>query len=200
LQEERKVIKKFLTTMAIVSLVTLAASCSHTDNTSNSNKNTNTGNTKATTTTTEGPDNSEITTTNDNGVRTETRTFRDNPRISKVVVTTKEGNKTVKAYSPSGEEVEVKSAPEKALDASGNAIADSAGWAKDKGGDVLDKTKETSKDVGEKTVEGTEKVVNKGADTAKTVGSKTKQGTKAVVNKTEEGAKKATNAVKKVIP
>src|SRR5215467_4301988 len=158
--------------MAIVSLATFAASCSHTDTTSNTNTNTNTGNTAATTTTTEGPDNSTITTTNENGVRTETRTFRDNPRISKVVVTTtKDGNKTVRAYSPSGEEVEVKSAPEKALDATGSAIADSAGWAKDKGGDVVDKTKETGKTVGEKTAEGTEKVVNTGANTAKEVGT-----------------------------
>jgi hypothetical protein len=197
------VIKKFLTIMTLVSLGLLAASCSHTDSTSTTNVNANantTADNSTAPTTTEGPDDSIITTTNENGVRTETRTFRNNPRVSKVVVTTRDGNRTVTAYSSSGEEREVKSAPERALDATGDAIADSAGWVKDKGGDVVDKTKETGKTVGEKTAEGTEKVVDKSADTAKTVGSKTKEGAKAVANKTEEGAKKATNAVKKVIP
>src|SRR6059036_4179941 len=53
----------------------------------------NTANTNAETaeTTRTGPDNSEITTSENNGTRTETRTFRGNSRISKVVVTTKNG-------------------------------------------------------------------------------------------------------------
>jgi hypothetical protein len=143
-------------------------------------------------------------------VRTETRTFRDNPRVSRVVVTTRDGRTTAKAYSPNGEEREL-SEPEKALNATGEAIADSAGWVKDKtvdafdkskdvGKDVVDKTKDTSKTVGEKTVEGTKKVVDKSADTAKTIGSKTKEGAETVVDKTAEGAKKTGKAVKKVIP
>ena len=199
-------IKKFLTMIAILSLAILAAGCSSTDNTANSNANT--GNTAATTTT--GPDDTIITTTNENGVRTETRTFKNNPRISKVVVTTRDGKTTAKAYGPNGEEREL-SAPEKALNATGEAIADSAGWVKDKSIDVADKTKEVTKDVvdktkdtaktvGEKTVEGTEKVVDKGVDIGKTVGSKTKEGAKTVANKTVEGAKKTTNTIKKVIP
>ena len=167
------------------------------------------------------PDNSEITTTNENGVKTETRTFRGNSRVSKVVVTTRDGNRNVKVYSASGEEREMKSGTERALDDTGDAIADSVGFVKDKSADVgektvdvskdvADKTKEGAKTVGEKTKEGTEKVIDKTVDTSKTVadktvdasktvGSKTKSGTKTVIDKTAEGAKKTGKAIKKVI-
>jgi hypothetical protein len=204
------VIKTFLTIIAILSLSILTASCASSDNAANTNTNANTDTTAATNTTVPGPDDTEIITTNENGVRTETRTFRNNPRVSKVVVTTRDGKTTAKAYSPTGEEREM-SAPEKALNATGEAIADSVGWVKDKGSDVVDKskdvgkdvvdkTKETSKTVAEKTVEGTEKVVNKSVDVGKTVGSKTKEGAETVVDKTKEGVKKTGKAVKKVIP
>ncbi len=193
-------IKKFLTIIAILSLSILAASCASSDNatTANANANTNADNSAATTTTT-GPDNSEIVTTNVNGVRTETRTFRDNPRVSRVVVTTRDGRTTAKAYSPGGEEREL-SEPEKALNATGEAIADSAGWVKDKSVEAYDKSKDVGKDVVDKTKEGTNKVVDKSTDAAKTIGSKTKEGAETVVDKTKEGAKKTTKAVKKVIP
>jgi hypothetical protein len=162
-------------------------------------------------TTTTAPDNSEITVKNENGVRTETRTFRNNPRVSKVVVTTRDGVRTVKVYSPNGEEREMKGDTERALDATGDAIADSAGWVKDKSvdagektvdvsKDVADKTKEGAKTVANKTVDTSKTVVNKTVDTTKTVADKTKSGTKAVVNKTAEGVKKTGNAIKKVIP
>ena len=159
-------------------------------------------------TTSPGPDNSEITTSVDTeGTRTETRTFRNNPRISKVVVTTrKDGTRTVKATSPSGEERVVETT-EDVLKATGNKIADGAGFvadkaedakdttvsatkeAGDKAEDVKDKAVSTSKDIGEKTVEG-----------AKVVGEKSVEGAKKVGSKTVEGAKKAGSAVKKVIP
>ena len=201
-------IKKFLTIAAILSLSILAASCASSD-TANTNANANT-NSAPTTATTAGPDDTEIITTNENGVRTETRTFRNNPRVAKVVVTTRDGKTTAKAYSPSGEEREL-SEPEKALNATGEAIADSAGWVKDKsvdvfdkskdvGKDVVDKTKDTTKTVADKTVEGTNKVIDKTTSTAKTAGSKTKQGAETVVDKTKEGVKKTGSAVKKVIP
>ncbi|HEY0729419.1 MAG TPA: hypothetical protein VGD38_15170, partial [Pyrinomonadaceae bacterium] len=76
-----------------VMLAALAAGCSQ--NQSNANQ---TANANASPTTTAGPDNSEITTSVDaNGNRVETRTFRDNPRISRVVVTTRDGRRTVRA-------------------------------------------------------------------------------------------------------
>lgn len=210
-------IRRILIGVAIASLASLASSCS-TDQTSTANTNANEASNTATTT---APDNSEITTRNENGVRTETRTFRSNPRVSKVVVTTRDGNRTVKVYSPSGEEREMKNGPERALDATGDAIADSVGFVKDKSTDVgektvdvskdvVDKTKEgaktvadktvdTSKTVADKTVDASKTVANKTVDTSKTVAKKTKSGTKTVIDKTAEGAKKTGKAIKKVV-
>jgi ElaB/YqjD/DUF883 family membrane-anchored ribosome-binding protein len=197
---------------ALASLLMFGAGCSSSNNantTANTNANTDTANTAPATA--PGPDNSQITTTNENGVKTETRTFSNNPRVSKVVVTTRDGNRTVKVYSPSGEEREMKSEPEKALSATGEAIADSVGFVKDKGSDVVDKSKDTTSTVVDKTKEGTktaidktkegaETVKDKSTSTAKTVGSKTKAGANTVIDKTKEGAKKATNTAKKIIP
>ncbi len=192
--------KKILIAMVVGALALMTSSCAS-DNTSNANANSNVApTTTSSTAPTAGPDNSEITTTNENGVRTETRTFRDNPRVSKVVVTTRDGNRTVKVYSRSGEEREMKSGPEKALDATGDAIADSVGFVKDKSIDVADKTKDTTKTVVDKTKEGAETVKDKTTDAAKTVGEKTKSGANTVIDKTKEGAKKTGKAIKKVIP
>ena len=71
-------------------------------------------------TTAPGPDNSEIATSVDaSGTRTETRTFRDNPRVQKVVVTTpRNGARTVKVTSRSGEE-RVVDTTENVLEATG---------------------------------------------------------------------------------
>ena len=197
--------------IVIGTLAVLTSSCSRTeDATSNANSNASVDNSSAMASTT-GPDNSEITTTNQNGVRTETRMFRDNPRVSKVVVTTREGNRTVKVYSASGEEREMKSGPERALDATGDAIADSVGFVKDKSIDVADKTKEGAKTVGEKTADVSKTVADKTVDTTRTVVDKTKEGTKAVADKTVDttktvagktktAAKKTGKAIKKIVP
>ena len=201
-------IKKFFSALAIVSVAMLAVSCQKTEEaTTNANAN----NGAPTTMTVTGPDNSEITTTNENGVRTETRTFKDNPRVAKVVITTRDGNRTVKVYSPSGEvkDVNTNASPD-VLHATGDAIADSAGWVKDKSLTVADKTKEGAKTVADKTVDVSKTVADKTVDTTKTVADKTKQGTKTVANKTvdtsktvanktKEGAKKTGKAIKKVI-
>ena len=192
-------IKKFLSGLAIVSLAVLAASCQKTEE-ANTNANANANNSVATTTTTTGPDNSEITTTNQNGVRTETRTFKDNPRVSKVVVTTRDGNRTVRVYSPRGEEKEVKSDSPDVLHATGDAIADSAGWVKDKSVTAADKTKEGAKTVADKTVDTTKTVADKTKQGAKTVANKTVDTSKTVANKTKAGAKKTGRAIRKVIP
>jgi hypothetical protein len=169
------------------------------------------------------PDNSEVTTSVDaTGTKTETRVFRNNPRVSKVVVTTHNGTRTVKAYSPSGEEREIKSNDENILEATGDKVADAAGFVadksvdaasatKDKAEDIGDKTVDKSKEigsktaegaktVGEKTAEGAKTVAGKTVEGAKTVGDKTVEGAKVVGDKTAEGAKKAGKAVKKIIP
>ena len=185
---------KHICLLTILVLAAFGVGCS-TNTTGDSTQN------PAQATTSPGPDNSEISTTVDaDGTRTETRTFRNNPRVSKVVVTTrKDGTRTVKATSPSGVE-KVVDTTEDVLQATGDKVADGAGFVAaegekvtnevgDKAEDVKDKTVSTSKDVGEKTVEG-----------AKTVGAKSVEGAKKVGDKTVEGAKKAGKAVKKVIP
>jgi hypothetical protein len=110
-------------------------------------------------------------------VRTETRVFHGNPRVAKVVVTTRDGKRTTTVYAPNGQSKDLKEEVGDALSATGNAIADGAGWVAEKTVDVADKTKEGAKTVGEKTVQG-----------AKTVGEKT-----------AEGAKKTGKAIKKAV-
>ena len=188
--------------MTILLLVALAAGCAAHNETAD--------NTTATTapTTKPGPDNSEITTSVDaNGTKTETRTFRNNPHVSKVVVTTtRDGKRTVKAYSASGQEREVKT-DENVLEATGDAVAKSANFIADKsedvGGEVADKAedvKDKAQTVGEKTADKSKEIGEKTVDVSKKVGEKTVEGAKKVGDKTVEGAKKAGSAVKKVIP
>jgi hypothetical protein len=199
--------------LTILTLAALAAGCAH-----NQAADQNAATATQSPVTTPAPDNSEITTTVDaSGTKTETRTFRNNPHISKVVVTTRDGKRTVRAYSPSGEEREV-TTDENVLEATGEVIAKSAGFAADKaedaGGEVGDKaedvkdkaesigekTVDKSKEIGEKTVEKSKDVGEKTVDVSKKAGEKTVEGAKKVGEKTVEGAKKAGSAVKKVIP
>ena len=178
-----------------------------------------------------GPDNSEITTKVDaTGVKTEERVFHNNPRISRVVVTTANGKKTVKAYSPNGEEREVsQNESEGVLDATGDKVADAAHFVADKSKDVAgtakdvgSATKEKTESIGEKTVDKSKTVGEKSAEVgktvgqksaevgktvgeksaegAKTVGEKSVEGAQTVKHKTVSGAKKVGRAVKKIIP
>lgn len=195
--------------LMLVMLVGLAAGCNRNE-AANANDTAN-ANATANNTTTTAPDNSEITTNVDaNGVRTQTRTFRNNPRISRVVVTTRDGRRTVRAYSPSGEEREVNT-DENVLEATGDKVAAAAGFVADKTKDAVGEAADKAEDVGDKTVSGakkvgseTKKVGNEAADKAEDVGDKTASGAKKVGDKTVEGAKKVGSetkkAVKKVIP
>jgi hypothetical protein len=166
-------------------------------------------NSAAETATRPGPDNSQISTKVDaNGVKTEERVFHSNPRISRVVVTTANGKRTVKAYSPSGEEREVsQSESEGILDATGDKVADAAHFVADKSEDVAGKAKDVgsaakdkTESVGEKAVDKSKTVGEKTVEGAKTVGEKSAEGANTVKNKTVSGAKKAASAVKKVVP
>lgn len=195
--------------LMLVMLVGLAAGCNRNE-AANANDTAN-ANATANNTTTTAPDNSEITTNVDaNGVRTQTRTFRNNPRISRVVVTTRDGRRTVRAYSPSGEEREVNT-DENVLEATGDKVAAAAGFVADKTKDAVGEAADKAEDVGDKTVSGakkvgseTKKVGSEAADKAEDVGDKTASGAKKVGDKTVEGAKKVGSetkkAVKKVIP
>jgi hypothetical protein len=181
--------KQILIGLTIAATALFGTSCTKTE-VGNSNAN---ANAAVATTTRPGPDNSEIATTVDaNGVKTETRTFKNNPRVSKVVVTTRNGQRTVKAYSPSGEEKEVNDVGD-ALEVTGDKIAAGAGWVADKGEDVGHKaaegTKSAAKEVGDKA----EDVADKTVSGAKKVGSEAK---KAGVKTAEETKK----AVKKIVP
>jgi histone H3/H4 len=183
-------------------LVALAAGCAH-----NQTADQNAATATQSPTTTTAPDNSEITTSVDaSGTKTETRTFRNNPHLSKVVVTTRDGKRTVKAYSPSGEERVVETT-ENALEATGDAIAKSAGFVADKGedavgeaGDKAEDVKDKAQSIGEKTADKSKEVGEKTVEVSKKAGEKTVEGAKKVGDKTVEGAKKAGSAVKKVIP
>ena len=190
--------KKLFPALAIAGLLGLSVSCTH-ENTANGNANANAStnaSTTAQTTTRPGPDNSEITTTTDaNGVTTETRVFRNNPRISRVVVTTRDGKRTAKAYTTSGEEKPIENV-EDALQATGDKIAEGAGFVADKTEDVAGETKQGAEKVGK----DAEKVGKKTVDTAAKVGDKTVEGAKTVTKKTGETVKKAGSKIKDAIP
>jgi hypothetical protein len=146
---------KLLIGFAIATLAAATAGCATTDN---ANTNVNANATVASNTTRPGPDGSEITTSVDaNGVKTETRVFHNNPRVAKVVVTTRDGKRTTTVYAPTGESKDLKNEVEDALVATGNAIADAAGFVAEKAVDLADKTKEGAKTIGEKTAEGAKK-------------------------------------------
>jgi hypothetical protein len=148
---------KLLIGFAVATLAAASAGCSTTDN-ANTNANANANTTVASNTTQPGTDNSEITTSVDaNGVKTETRVFHNNPRVAKVVVTTRDGKRTTTVYAPSGQSKDLKEEAGDALSATGNAIADAAGFLAEKTVDIADKTKEGAKTVGEKTAEGAKK-------------------------------------------
>ena len=181
---------KLLIGFAVATLAVTGAGCSTSDNV---NANANAANTNvsavASDTTRPGPDNSEVTTSVDaNGVKTETRVFHNNPRVARVVVTTRDGKRTTTVYAPSGESKDLKEEAGDALAATGDAIADGAGWVAGKTVDLAGKTKEGAKTVGEKTGEG-----------AKTVAEKTKEGAKTVGEKTAAGAKKTGRAIRKAV-
>jgi hypothetical protein len=208
-------VTKNICLLTILLLVALAAGCSQ-NHAANQN---------SAPATVQAPDNSEITTSVDaSGTKTETRTFRNNPHLSKVVVTTRDGKRTVKAYSPSGEEREINT-NDNVLEQTGDAIAKSANFVADKAEDVPgeakkvgeeaadkaedvgdkaksvgEKTVDVTKQAGEKTVEAGKTVGEKTVDVSKKAGEKTVEGAKKVGDKTVEGAKKAGSAVKKVIP
>ena len=176
---------KSLGGICLLALAVIVPACSKTEDTANMNVNSAT----PATSTRPGPDNSEITTTTDaNGVTTETRVFKNNPRISKVVVTTRNGQKTSRVYSSTGEEKDLTAVVVNALDTTGNALADAAGWTADKTVEGAKTAGEAAKTAGEKTAEG-----------AKIVGTKTAEGAKVVGAKTVEGTKKVGSEIKKAV-
>jgi hypothetical protein len=150
--------------------------------------------------TTTGPDNSEIVTTTDStGTKTETRTFRNNPRVARVVVTTRDGRRTVKVYSKTGEERDVPEAVGDALTVTGDKIADAAGWVADKTTTGVNEVGDKLEDVGDKAKSVGKTVGREVGDKAEDVGDKTASTAKTVGKKTVSGAKKTGSTIKKIV-
>jgi len=191
---EDRIVRKNLCMITVLLLAGFAAGCSRNEvPTANSNLNANTA--MEAPATRPAPDNSEIATTVDaNGVKTETRTFRDNPRISRVVVTTRNGVRTGKAVSPSGEERDLdQNKVEAALEVTGDKVADAAGFTADAASDVARETADKAEDVKDKTVSGAKTVAEKTVEGSKTAA----EGARKVADKTVSGTKKV---IKKVVP
>jgi serine/threonine protein kinase len=93
------------------------------------------------------PDDSEIVTTNAGSTKIETRTFRNHPGIAKVIVTTGDGKKTAEVYPIKGD---ARYLPDDriatALAATGDELADAAGFTVNDGKTKSEMTKQpTSK-------------------------------------------------------
>jgi len=190
-----------LSILFVVAILAVGGSACATTDAENANTNANASPVVASNTTRPGSDNSEITTSTDaNGVRTETRVFHNNPRVSRVVVTTsRDGQRTTTVYGPTGEPKDLKDKTVDALEGAGSAIADAAGFVADKSEDVAGKVTEGAKTAAEKTVEGAKTAAEKTKEGAGTVADKTKEGAKTAAEKTKEGAKKAGSAIKKAV-
>jgi hypothetical protein len=187
--------KKTIIGLTIVVMSVAMLSC-QTAQEANANANANASETATRT----APDNSEITTATDSkGIRTETRVFRDNPRVSKVVVTTSNGQRTVKVYSKTGEERDLKDQTADALAATGDTIANAAGFVADKSEDAFNKTKEGVGTAANKTADVTKTVAEETKDKSKMVARETKSAAQTVADKTKAGAKKTGRTIKKVV-
>jgi hypothetical protein len=210
--------KRFTVSLCAFALSILVAGCGGSDNTNMGNANAANANTTATTgtmpTTTAGSAEGEVVTTEADGVRTQTRTFRNNNRgVERVVVTTdtRTGKRTARVYTTGGE---MRDLPEgridQALTATGDAIADAAGFVGDKAADagrgVADKAEDVGRpvadkaeDVGRGVADKAEDVGRGAADKAEDVGRAGARGAKKVGEKTVDGAKKVGGAIKDAV-
>jgi hypothetical protein len=138
----------------------------------------------------------EAVVTEEAGVKTETRTYPNNARIQKVVITTRAGKRTAVVYNARGEKKELAANDlDTVLAKTGDGIADAAGFVGDKAEDVAGKAKDVGRDIADKG----EDVAGKAADGAKTVGDKAVDGAKTAGKKTVEGAKKVGGAIKDAV-
>jgi hypothetical protein len=210
--------KRFTTGLCALALSIFAAGCAGGDNhnagnsnAANSNMTSDATNMSSPTTTTGAAD-GEVVTTEVNGVKTQTRTFRNNPRVQRVVVTTDaSGKRTARVYSSTGDVREVpESKIDQALTATGDAVADAAGVVGDKAEDVgrpvADKAEDVGRgvadkaeDVGRGAADKAEDVGRGAADKAEDVGRGAARGAKKAGEKTVEGAKKVGGAIKDAV-
>lgn len=196
--------KRLTVSLCALALTILAAGCGGSDNTNAGNMNATNANSTAATETmpmTSGAD-GEIVTTEADGVRTQTRTFSNNPRVQRVVVTTdtRTGKRTARVYTTGGQ---VRDLPEsevdRALTATGEAVADAAGAVADKAEDVGRPVADKAEDIGREAADKAEDVGRGAADKAEDVGRPVVRGAKKVGEKTVDGAKKVGDAVKDAV-
>jgi hypothetical protein len=209
-----------LTASCALALAALSA-CGGGDNTNMTNSNasnmngsnTNAANTNATSSTggATATDDSQIARTEENGVVTETRTFKTG-RVEKVVVTTRSGKRTARVYAR--DTGEIRELPEgkvdTALTATGDAIGSAAGFVADKAGDAGHATVSGAKavggavadkagDVGHGVVDTSKKVGGVVADKSEDVGRGVADRAVDAGKATAKGAKKVGGAVKNAI-
>lgn len=189
----------------VFSGLTLACSNSNTNENTNATANQNMDNTNISNISEASPTpaagESDITTTESNGVKTQTHTFRSGP-VDRVVVTTRAGKQTATVYQrDTGEQ---RNLPENkvagALSATGDALAESAGFVADKSKDAATATKHGVEKGASATEQGAETVGNKAYQGGKTAVNATAEGAKVVGKKTAEGAKKVGETVKNAMP
>jgi ABC-type Fe3+-hydroxamate transport system substrate-binding protein len=203
-----------LTASCALALAALSACGDNTNSTNSNTSNTNAANSNAVSSTTGGAmttDGSEVARAEENGVVTETRTFKGG-RVEKVVVTTRGGKRTARVYAR--DTGEIRELPEgkvdTALTATGDAIAASAGFVADKaedvgrpvvngakaaGGQVADK----AEDVGRGAVDRSKKVGGVVADKSEDVGRGVADRAVNAGKATAKGAKKVGGAVTNAI-
>jgi hypothetical protein len=202
-----------LTASFALALAALSACGGNTNSTNSNTSNTNAANSNAVSstggaTTTDG---SEVARAEENGVVTETRTFRGG-RVEKVVVTTRGGKRTARVYAR--DTGEIRELPEgkvdSALTATGDAIAASAGFVADKaedvgrpvvngakeaGGAVADKAEDVGRGAVDRSKKAGSVVADKSEDVGRGVADRAADAGKA----TAKGAKKVGGAVKNAI-
>lgn len=213
-------LNKLFAGICALALAAVAAGCSPSaDTTANSNA----AGSTATAGVRTAPDNSEITIERVSGVTTETRTFKDpNSRVEKVVVTTRDGKRTARVHyrDKTARDLDESNA-ERALDATGDALATAGGKvvdvsktvgseigdkAEDVGGATVDGAKKVGSEVGDKaedvggaTVNGAKKVGSVVGDKAEDVGGATVNGAKKIGKGTAKGAKKVGGKIKDAV-
>jgi hypothetical protein len=136
-----------------------------------------------------------VTTYND-GTISEERTFKSGRLVRVARNTNAAGQRTVKVtYRADAREVELQdqSWADKAMDATGDALATAASKTKQGAIEVADK----AEDVGDATKKGVKKGVNEAGDKAEDVGAATKKGVKKGVREVGDKAEDVGDAVKK---
>ena len=217
-EEMREVLKKLLPGACALALTVLTAGCGDNANNTtananlaNANVNANAANVTVADTVAGarvGPDNSEIKTETSGGVTTETRTFRDpNSRVERVVVTTRDGQRTARVYYrdktarelPESEVGQALGATADALYKAGGKVVD---VSKDVGSAVADKAEDVPHEVDDAARaagRGAKKVGSEVGDKAEDVGGATVNGAKKAGKATAKGAKKVGGAIKHAV-